>query len=73
VLSYIVAEALRRKYTRLSLETGSQAAFEPARRLYEAFGFNYCEPFEGYVEDPNSVFMTKVLECGDSSRDLSPL
>ena len=61
VLTHIIGEALNRKYTRLSLETGSQDAFKPARRLYESFGFSYCPPFEGYFEDPNSVFMTKPL------------
>jgi putative acetyltransferase len=68
LLTFIVAQALERKYTRLSLETGSQDGFEPARRLYESFGFDYCPPFEGYVEDPNSVFMTKALNSGDSLR-----
>ena len=36
-------------------------AFEPAQRLYEGFGFAYCPPFGDYVEDPNSVFMTRAL------------
>jgi putative acetyltransferase len=61
VLQQILAVAVDRGYQRLSLETGSQAAFESARRLYESFGFSYCPPFEGYTEDPNSVFMTKGL------------
>lgn len=61
ILAHIVREARRREYTRLSLETGSQSAFEPARRLYESFGFSYCPPFEGYSDDPNSMFMTKAL------------
>jgi putative acetyltransferase len=61
VLTHIIGEAQNREYTRLSLETGSQDAFEPARRLYASFGFSDCPPFEGYSEDPNSVFMTKVL------------
>ena len=61
ILAHIVQEARRREYTRLSLETGSQSAFEPARRLYESFGFSYCPPFEGYSDDPNSMFMTKAL------------
>ena len=61
ILKHLVDEAEKRKYARLSLETGSQIEFEPARKLYESFGFEYCPPFEGYVEDPNSVFMTKVL------------
>ncbi len=61
MLTHIIREAQNRNYTRLSLETGSQSAFEPARRLYESFGFSYCPPFEGYIEDPNSVFMTRLL------------
>jgi putative acetyltransferase len=59
MLEHIIREARRRNYSRLSLETGSQSAFEPARRMYASFGFEQCPPFEGYVEDPNSVFMTR--------------
>ena len=62
MLQHIMAEARRRSYTRLSLETGSMRAFEPARRLYASFGFTYCAPFGEYVEDPNSVFLTRTLE-----------
>jgi putative acetyltransferase len=61
MLAHIVSEARARAYSRLSLETGSMAAFEPARRLYESFGFRYCRPFADYVDDPNSVFMTREL------------
>lgn len=61
VLQHIIAEAKRRGYRRLSLETGSVEYFEPARRLYEKFGFRRCAPFAEYVEDPNSVFMTLAL------------
>lgn len=57
ILERIVSEARSRSYRRLSLETGSQPQFLPARRLYESFGFTYCEPFGDYVEDPNSTFM----------------
>lgn len=62
LLTTIIEQAQRRGYARLSLETGSEREFEPARRLYESFGFSYCAPFEGYVEDPNSVFMTRLLQ-----------
>ena len=62
MLQYIIAESRRRSYARLSLETGSMPAFEPARRLYERFGFTCCSPFAGYTEDPNSVFLTRSLE-----------
>jgi putative acetyltransferase len=61
VLEHIILEPRKRSYRQLSLETGSMKAFEPARRLYESFGFSYCAPFANYVEDPNSVFMTKLL------------
>jgi putative acetyltransferase len=57
MLAHLITEAHRRGYRRLSLETGSMAAFAPARALYARFGFRYCDPFGDYVEDPNSVFM----------------
>ncbi|MEH7116961.1 GNAT family N-acetyltransferase [Neobacillus vireti] len=61
MLQHIIVEAKQRGYRRLSLETGSMDAFVPARSLYAHFGFQYCKPFADYVEDPNSVFMTKEL------------
>ena len=61
LLQHIVVQARERRVQRLSLETGSMEYFEPARRLYQNFGFNYCEPFAEYIEDPHSVFMTKEL------------
>jgi putative acetyltransferase len=61
ILVRIIEEARRRAYARLSLETGSMQAFEPAQKLYASFGFSYCAPFADYVEDPNSVYMTRAL------------
>ncbi|MFS3915078.1 GNAT family N-acetyltransferase [Bacillus australimaris] len=61
MLNHLLQEAERRGYTRVSLETGAMAFFEPARRLYESVGFRYCPPFGSYEEDPNSLFMTKEL------------
>lgn len=62
ILQTILDEARRRSYRRLSLETGSMEAFRPAHQLYLKHGFADCPPFGGYVEDPNSLFMTLVLE-----------
>ena len=61
LLEHIIAEAKRMGFTRMSLETGSAAFFEPARSLYQKFGFDFCEPFADYKPDPNSVFMTRSL------------
>lgn len=61
LLRHILEEAKRRSYTRVSLETGSMAAFAPARALYARFGFQPCGPFGNYGEDPYSVFMTREL------------
>ena len=61
MLAHIIAVAASRGYERLSLETGSMEAFKPALQLYESAGFSRCGPFEGYKEDPYSVFMTLRL------------
>jgi putative acetyltransferase len=64
MLEHIIAEARSRGMSRLSLETGSWDYFKPARALYRAHGFEPCGPFEGYVDDPNSIFMTLALNAG---------
>lgn len=61
VVTHILAEARRRGYARLSLETGGTADFSSAHRLYRRFGFTECEPFGDYVLDPFSMFMTLEL------------
>ena len=61
LLQHILVEAGKRRYRRLSLETGSAPAFAPARSMYARFGFVPCEPFADYVPDPYSVFMTRTL------------
>ncbi len=61
LLDHVVAEARRRGYERLSLETGSPAEFAPARTMYAAYGFTECGPFGPYVADDFSVFLTLDL------------
>jgi putative acetyltransferase len=61
MLRHIIAFARARGATRLSLETGSSGYYRPAIELYRRHGFVECEPFDGYVPDPNSVFMTRRL------------
>ena len=61
MLAHILAEARARGLDRLSLETGSGPAFEPALALYRRHGFQECEPFADYRPDPFSRFMTRAL------------
>ncbi len=61
MLEHIIREAERRAYSRLYLETGAMPEFAPARALYSRYGFEFRGPFADYIDDPNSVFMTKKL------------
>jgi putative acetyltransferase len=67
LLEHVLTEAAHRGYRRVSLETGSQEFFRPARTLYAKYGFRECGPFGDYVLDPNSVFMTLELEPGQDA------
>jgi putative acetyltransferase len=61
ILEHILAEARRRGYRRVYLETGSMPEFATARALYARYGFSLRGPFADYALDPNSVFMEKDL------------
>ncbi|MDV3458034.1 GNAT family N-acetyltransferase [Sphingomonas sp. HF-S4] len=61
LVSHILQAARARGYNRLSLETGSGEAFEPAHALYRQFGFTECAPFADYEPDPFSRFLSRVV------------
>ncbi|SDC98129.1 GNAT family N-acetyltransferase [Nocardioides lianchengensis] len=61
VLAFVLDQARAAEFARISLETGSQDFFAPARALYARHGFTVCEPFGDYRPDPNSTFMTRLL------------
>lgn len=61
LLAHLLEEAKHRQYERISLETGSSAAFEPALLFYESFGFKQCGPFADYEDNSFSMFMTIEL------------
>jgi len=66
ILQHIIAEARRRGYRRLSLETGSGPAFAAAHALYTRFNFTPCGPFADYpTDDPFSRFMTLEVNEGN--------
>ncbi|MGE5292710.1 MAG: GNAT family N-acetyltransferase [Micromonosporaceae bacterium] len=62
ILDHLIGVARGRGCLRVSLETGSMAAFAPARSLYENAGFKLCEPFGDYSTSRNSTFMTLSLD-----------
>ena len=57
LLSHLVAEARRRGYRRLSLETGSGPSFEPALALYRRHGFTDGAAFGDYVQSDFNQFL----------------
>lgn len=62
LLGQIISVARGRFYRRLSLETGTGPAFEPAHAFYRRFGFRDCGAFADYPrEDPFSRFMSLRL------------
>ena len=61
LLNHLLQESRARGFERLSLETGTQPFFKPARDLYLHNGFVECGPFADYLTDPHSVFMTRAL------------
>jgi putative acetyltransferase len=68
IVGHLIAIARARGYRRVSLETGTMAAFAAARSLYASIGFEACGPFGDYVESPNSTFMTLELDGGSPVR-----
>lgn len=66
LLNHLIGVARDRGYRRISLETGTMAAFGPARSLYAGAGFEPCGPFADYQPSPSNTFMTLSLGGADS-------
>jgi len=62
MVDHLIAVARARGLARVSLETGTMAAFAPARALYARAGFTECGPFGDYRASPTSTFMTLALD-----------
>jgi putative acetyltransferase len=57
LLEYLIELSRRRGYARISLETGSGPAFEPALALYRKCGFTPGEAFGDYVATEFNQFL----------------
>jgi putative acetyltransferase len=62
MLAHLISEAKAAGLTRLALETGSGAAFEPALTLYRSHGFVDCAVFADYVATDFNQFLMLDLE-----------
>ena len=62
LLTRLLEVARARGFRRVSLETGTTAAYAPARFLYQSAGFVPCGPFAGYQPSDDNLFMTLEFE-----------
>jgi putative acetyltransferase len=67
MLAHLLGVARARGFRRVSLETGTTAAFAPARALYESAGFVTCGPFGSYQPSEDNMFMTLDLGAGSGN------
>jgi putative acetyltransferase len=65
MLIHLLEVARARGFRRVSLETGTTAAFAPARMLYQSAGFVLCGPFAGYRPSDDNLFMTLEFDAVD--------
>jgi len=63
MLQHIIAEARRRGYARLSLETGTAPLHDPAVALYRSVGFVSCEAFDDYQPSAHNQFLRLELSA----------
>ena len=61
MVAYIEDFARSSGIERMSLETGTNEAFRPARQLYKSLGYQSCEAFGDYVLSNDNTCMTKLI------------
>jgi len=63
ILEHIIAEARKRGYASLSLETGTATLHAPAIALYRSAGFVSCDAFAHYMPSPHNQFFRLDLSA----------
>ena len=61
IINHLINKAKKLNIKKISVETGSGNFFLPARKLFKKCGFEACEPFAHYKEDPNSCYFSLNL------------
>ena len=57
IISILLSKSRDIGLKNILIETGSGKFFEPARKLFKSCGFEGCDPFGHYKNDPNSCYM----------------
>ena len=57
IISILITKSKNIGIKSIFIETGSGKFFEPARKLFKSCGFEECDPFGHYKNDPNSCYM----------------
>ena len=57
IISTLISKSRDIGIKNIFIETGSGKFFEPARKLFRSCGFEECDPFGHYKNDPNSCYM----------------
>ena len=57
IISILISKSKEARLENVFIETGSGEFFEPARKLFKSCGFEECDPFGHYKNDPNSCYM----------------
>ena len=61
MVAHIEQFAKEQGVKRISLETGTNEAFKPARELYKSLGYVDCDAFGDYVLSEDNMCMTKLI------------
>jgi len=61
IVMHIEDFAISQGIKRLSLETGTNEAFRPARKLYKSLGYNECEAFGEYILSDDNMCTSKEI------------
>lgn len=63
LLDHIISEARKRRYARVSLETGTAPMHGPAIALYRSSGFVSCDAFADYTPSAHNQFLSLDLSA----------
>ena len=61
VINHIIDEAKKLNIKKISLETGTENFFGPARKLFYKCGFKPCEPFARYKKELDACYMRLLI------------